>query len=480
MLPLYLHQSHAIGKALTCHGSLALFHEPGLGKTRTALEIFARLKTVTPDLKMLVVCPLSLIEAVWKTETEQYTSFRWCALKRYDCAADIFVINYEAIIRASGWRLLQESGLLSLPLFLVVDESSRLKDPRSLTSKTILALAARCQARLVMSGTPAPNNLSELWGQLKVVDPNSVHRSFYAFRREYFYLGRYGRTMQEPPPSRGAMAELFKQGWSWQITTANRDRLLARAAPITSWVRKIDALHLPERITTIRHVTLSHEERRAYTQMKQQLVVEFQTEVVSAEIALVKLMKLRQLASGFLYGDLTHRIGTSRLNVLLETLEELGEQPIIIWANFHEEIEQIANALGEQAVTFYARTADRAESLRRFGTEARYLIAHPRSAGHGLTLTQASTCIWYSLDWSLEAYSQANDRIHRIGQTRSCLYVHLIAPGLIDEQIWGVLTKKATLQEAIDRILGARSGLEGQNRRLPQAALAERVGLLSD
>ena len=110
-------------------------------------------------------------------------------------------------------------------------------------------------------------------------------------------------------------------------------------------------------------------------------------------------------------------------------------------------------------MTLYAKTTDRAESLRRFGTEARYLVAHPRSAGHGLTLIQASTCVWYSLDWSLEAYSQANDRIHRIGQEKSCLYVHLIGKGLIDEHIWNVLHGKQRLQDAIDAALGGHVAL---------------------
>ena len=477
--PLYPHQRAAIEKQ---RGSLAIFHSPGLGKTRTCLEIFSRLRLATPTLKLLVVCPLSLIDAAWGADIQKFTTLTWCALKRTNRAADIFIVNYETIIRASGQQRLQEAGLLNAPLMLVLDESSRLRDPRSLTTKTLLALAERCQHRFVLSGTPAPNGLQELWAQLKVVDPTSVHRSFYAFRREYFHLARGQRTMTEPPPSRGAMATLFQQGWSWQITDANRTRLLTRALPIADWVRKEDALQLPERITQIRHVTLGAEEQKAYTLMQHQLVVEFQSllnqpgEVITAELALTKLMKLRQLSSGFLYGETVHRIGTSRLRLLKETLDELGDQPVIIWANFHEEIEQIATLLGDQAVTLYAKTKDRNDSLRRFGPEARYLIAHPRSAGHGLTLTQSSTVVWYSLDWSLEAYSQANDRIHRIGQTRSCLYVHLIAPGLIDEDIWTVLQRKQTLQEAIDKILGSRPA--PTHRGLSPATMAVGVGLL--
>lgn len=477
MLPLYPHQSDAINRALVSGGSLALFHEPGLGKTRTALEIFARLRTTTPDLKMLVVCPLTVMDAVWGAEITHATTFRWCALKRCDRAADIYVINYESITRASGQRALQASGLFSGPLLLVADESSCLKDPRAITTKVVLALAQSCQARLVMSGTPAPNGLQELWAQIKVVAPDVLPRSFYTFRREFFYLGRAGQTRPDIPVTREELAEVFRKGWEVKITPANQERLLARIAPVCSWVRKRDALQLPDRITTIRHVTLSPAEHRAYEQMRRQLVVEFQTEVVTAEIALTKLMKLRQLSSGFCYGETAHRTGTSRLTVLLETLEELGNQPVIIWCQFIEELAQVMAALGEQAVGLYGHTDNRAESLRRFGTEAQYLVAHPRSAGHGLTLTQSSTCVWYSLDWSLEAYVQANDRIHRIGQSRSCLYYHLISPGRIDEYIWQVLQRKATLQEAIDRTLGGRVAPPDRPRH--HAPVADGVGVSS-
>ena len=455
--PLYPHQFEAIRRGEAA-GSLAIFHEPGLGKTRTTLEIFRQLRQEIPLLKLLIVCPLSIIDAAWGADIQTFTTLRWCLLKRYDRTASVFLINYELLIRSTGVRLLQVSGVLLHPLMLVIDESSRLRDPRSLTTKMILTLAERCQYRFVLSGTPTPNGLHEIHAQIRVVDPDCLPRSFYTFRRTYFYLGRGSKMLSDAPPNRAAMQELFRQGWEWKITDEKRDQLLARIAPICSWVRKSDALQLPERITTIRHVTLSPQEQRAYDQMKQQLVVEFERETVTAEIALTKLMKLRQLASGFLYGEtIRHHTGTSRLTVLLETLEELGPQPVIIWCQFHEEIEQVIAALGEKAVTLYAKTVDRNESLRRFGTEAQYLIAHPRSAGHGLTLTQASTCVWYSLDWSLEAYSQANDRIHRIGQTRSCLYVHLIAPRLIDEDLWAVLQQKRTLPEAIDRIPGRRA-----------------------
>lgn len=482
MLPLYPHQTAAITKALTRNGTLALFHSPGLGKTRTCLELYTQLRRATPDLKLLVVCPISLIDAAWGVDIEKFTSWTYSSLRKgFAPVVDIGLINYEAIIRPATQRKLLPWA--NAPKMLVLDESSRLRDPSSLTTKTLLTLAPEYRYRVVCSGTPSPNGLYELWAQIKLIDPNLVHRSFWAWRREYFHLGRHGRTMPEPPPNRMAMASLFQSGWTWQITQANQDRLLTRLLPATHWVRKEDALpNLPERLTTMRHVTLSEDEQRAYDTMKRQLVVEFHDEAVTAELALTKLMKLRQLASGFLYGATVHVTGTARLRLLKETLEDLGEQNVIIWANFHQEIEQIAALLGDQAVTLYAKTKDRAESLRRFGTTARYLIAHPRSAGHGLTLTQASTIVWYSLDWSLEAYSQANDRIHRIGQTQSCLYVHLIGKDLIDAEIWSVLQRKTTLQAAIHNILGQplRSDDSAAACESHYQTVADRVGVSSE
>jgi len=454
--PLYPHQRDAVTRALNNGGNLALLHEPGLGKTRTCLEIFTRLREKSPRLKLLVIAPLSILEPVWGVDIEKWTSWRWTLVKTLNASADIWLVNYETAIRPKTLHILEQ--LWTSPVMLVCDESTRLRDPRSLTTKTILALAARCQYRIVCSGTPAPNGLWELHGQMKVVNPAIVHRSFYAWRREYFYLGRNGQALQNTPTTKFELQQAFRYGYSWRITPERRDQLLARFAPICSWVRKHEALELPERITTIRHVTLSDLEFKAYEQMRKQLIVEFEQEAVTAEIALTKLLRLRQLASGFVYGETErHRIGSSRLNVLRETLEELGNQPVIIWCQFQEEIEQIAVVLGDKAVTLYAKTKDHADSLARFGREAQYLIAHPRSAGHGLNLTQAATCVWYSLDWSFEAHIQANDRIHRIGQRRSCLYVYLMAKGLIDDQIWKVLHEKQDLQTAIDAALRSQN-----------------------
>ncbi|MCA9052150.1 MAG: hypothetical protein KDA89_25615, partial [Planctomycetaceae bacterium] len=103
-----------------------------------------------------------------------------------------------------------------------------------------------------------------------------------------------------------------------------------------------------------------------------------------------------------------------------------------------------------EVVTLYSETADREESINRFKSgEVRYLIAHPRSAAHGLTFVNCSAMVFFSLDYSFEAHAQARDRIHRIGQTASCLYIYLLAQESIDGELLKVLQRKQSLQDMV-------------------------------
>jgi len=134
-------------------------------------------------------------------------------------------------------------------------------------------------------------------------------------------------------------------------------------------------------------------------------------------------------------------------------LEEIGNKQVIIFAQFRYEIEQI-QAMIPGSVTLYSQTDDRAQSVDDFTSgKAQYLIGHPKSMAHGLNLQHCQYMIFFSLDYSYEAYEQARNRIHRINQRGACTYFHLLAAGTIDEQILKVLQKKIDLQEAIRGII---------------------------
>jgi len=186
--PLYPHQAEGVARLLQM-GSQAFFHDPGLGKTRTCLEAYMGLREASSGLRMLVVCPKSLIRFAWKPDIEKYTPYTFSGLQdiKYGQQPDIVAVNYEKLIRkqyAGYVRELISGG----DWMIVVDESSRMKNFKSLSTRTVLGLMDRFRYRVVDSGTPCPNGLHELWGQLRFVAPSLVPRSFYQFRNTWFHL----------------------------------------------------------------------------------------------------------------------------------------------------------------------------------------------------------------------------------------------------------------------------------------------------
>jgi SNF2 family DNA or RNA helicase len=460
---LYRHQLDALDMAIRNNGNACLFMAPGLGKTRTALEIYSRLRERNGGLKLLVVCPISLIRAAWGADIEKFTDFAWAPFRDMGDVPDIIIINYESLI--SKRIIPQIISLLNGHDFMcVLDESSRLKSNKAITTKTLLSIAHLFRHRIVLSGTPMPNSELELWGQARFVRPDVFDKSFYAFRNRFFHLERAGEVMaplQGKMVSRAFMQEIMRKGWRYAITPFNREHLMYRLKPFTAWVKKEDALDLPEKITQIREVVLSQAEQAAYKTMRNQLVAEIQGQEVAAQVALAKVMKLRQATSGFMYDTNSNALvsGRTKLNELDDAVEQLGDQPVIVFAEFHYEIEAIRAMLAakygeDQVVTLYSKTQDRDASITAFQQgKARYLVAHPRSAAHGLTFVNCSTMVFFSLDYSYEAQVQAMDRIHRIGQKKACLYIYLVAKGTIDENLMLVLAKKQTLQDAVHSIM---------------------------
>jgi len=463
MQDLFKHQSDAVEFAVRNRGSCALFHDPGLGKTRTCLEIFKRYRQTDPKLRLFVVCPLSLVNAAWGEDIKRFTEFSHAPLKQIKGdLPDIVIVNYEALISRKYLPTIHRL-VMDYQFMCVLDESSRLKNHKSVTTKTLLAMTECFRYRVIASGTPMPNSEAELWGQISFVRPYLLPHSFYAFRNTYFHLERDGEIMTTGRyVSRDEMREILTQGWKYEITAESQRQLMHEISPVTHWVKKEEALDLPEKIDEVREVQLSAKESKAYEEMRDLLVTEIEGQEITAQIVLTKLMKLRQATSGFFYaedGKAVEVDKASKLKELEEVIEELGVQPLIIWVQFHHEVHVIQRMLAakygsDQVTTLYSETENRDKEINRFkNNQVRFLIAHPRSAAHGLTFINCNTMIFYSMDYSYEAHAQARDRIHRIGQSNKCLYIYMIATGTIDEQLLMVLQRKKGLQDAVYAIV---------------------------
>ena len=460
-MKLFKHQNQ--GRILGAFKSKAFFWDCGTGKTCLMLSLIQHYKKsiyckIGPA---LVVCPLSIIEAAWIEDCKKFTpNLKIISLhskkpqerlQRLNSEADIYVANYETFKLL--WSEIQRKNFK----ILVIDESSKMKCPTSQITRSILAMAGiktRAKAkksypptepipyRYVMSGTPAPNDKSEYWSQVKFITGpgNGVFNdNFYAFRNRYFYSKPLGRT--------GVNLWFFKPDMEEEF----RDKI----AQVAHVVAKEDCLDLPRQVHEIRDVELSGSERRAYDQLKNELVLRFKEETVLATTALTEVMKLRQLSSGFCYGEEgTHVTGTSKLQELKELLEEIRDHQVIIWCNFKYEIQMLLNEFNQNgtliAGALWSGSDEGDICIKAFQNgELKYLIANPQSAAHGLTFVNCSYAIYFSMNYSYEFQKQSEDRIHRIGQNSKCTYFYLLAKNTVDKMIYNTVRKKGDMSKEV-------------------------------
>lgn len=439
---LYKHQKEAVKFILDRQGSGALFMEIGTGKTLTALSIFKELGVN----KMLVICPISLINAAWGEDIKKFTDYKYCNLREGVTDAEIYLINYESYALERFQHCINSLGVD----MVVLDESSKIRNPKARITKTLLHNRNNFRNRIVMSGTPAPNSADEYWSQIRFCS-DALPESFYRFRNLYMKLDRNGYEPGYVHPTK--IGEYFRKGFKYVLR--DEKKFLDEIRPHCFWAKKSECLDLPETTDVIREVVLSDSQMKVYREMKRYMVAEIGNQIVMANVALTKLMKLRQITSGFAIntmGEVTETTDNSKLNELLELLEEIGDKQVIIWVQFHQEIAVLEQNLKSYA-TLYSLTKDRDQSIEDFKTgKVQYLIAHPKSGGHGLTFTNCDTMIFFSIDYSFEGIEQARGRIHRPGQTNKCTYFYLLAKGTLDYDIKQALDKKEDLQTLCKRI----------------------------
>jgi SNF2 family DNA or RNA helicase len=449
LMTLYKHQINAIGRAR--QGNLGIFHEPGCGKTCTALHII-RHWIAKGCTKILVVCPVSIIESAWLADCATFTPERdiisvWDTkpaerIRKLQEEHEIYVINFDQLKILFNEIVKKEFDVL------IIDESSKIKSQNSEISKAVLALSGiRCRGsrfvcnrpiprRYLMTGTPAPNSYQEYWAQAKVITGpgNAVFSdNFYSFRGQYFYSIPLGRVCKK-----------------WEFRKDMQQEFMDKLATIADVVRKQDAVDLPPQTNIIRKVYLSPAEQKAYDTLKNDLVLRFGNQQILATSAVVEIMKLRQLTSGFAYTDTSFiQTGTSKLNELKELLEEIGNQQVIIWANFRYEISLLLKELSSSAA-LWSGTPDREKTINDFKSgKCQYLIAHPASGAHGLTFTNCSYNVYFSMNYSYELMEQSINRTHRIGQIKPVTYYYFLADKTIDEAIYIAIGRKQKLSNSI-------------------------------
>jgi SNF2 family DNA or RNA helicase len=284
---------------------------------------------------------------------------------------------------------------------------------------------------VLLTGTPAPNSLLDLWAQQYLIDQGeALGKTFTAYKQRFFdadFMG-YKHT-----PKAGAAEKIHA--------------LLA-----DSWISMSasDYLELPERIDLVEPVYLPPAVLKAYLDFERTLLAELPDgQEIEASSAAVLANKLLQWCNGATYTDDKGNwsaLHSVKLDALAEIIEDNPGETVLVAYNYKSDLARIRERFPDAVVL----DKDPATISRWNAGEIPMLLAHPASAGHGLNLQQGGAlCVWYGLSWSLELYQQFNARLHRQGQTRPVRIVHLMASGCIDERVMAVLGQKDAQQNAL-------------------------------
>jgi len=354
-------------------------------------------------------------------------------------------MNVEAFSTKKGVEFAKK--FLSCHTSLIgIDESTTIKNPQAKRTKAIIELGINSKYRRILTGSPVTKSPLDLFAQCYFLNPYLLgHESFYTFKV------RYAVTKQVNVS--GRMIHLV-------VGYRNLGELSEKIKPFSYRVLKDDCLDLPKKTYTKRIIELTDEQKKLYKTMKEQAIAFLNGKVTSTATVITQLMRLHQITCGHFKADdgSVQKIKNYRIDELMDVLEEM-EGKAVIWAHYRNDIESIVEAItkkyGEDSiVTYYGDTStnDRQKAIKKIQdpeSSVRFLVGTPQTGGYGITLTGASTMIYYSNGYDLEKRQQSEARIDRIGQERPMTYVDIIAEGTVDDKIVQSLRKKVNIATEI-------------------------------
>ena len=385
--------------------------------------------------RVLIVAPLSIL-GVWEEEFQKFAAFPYAlavlsgsSAKKLDTlrhmngtALQVVVVNYE-----SAWRL--EKALTAWH-----------PDLNIAASKAMHRMGAKASYRLLLTGTVITNKAIDVFSQYKFLNPAIYGNSFYAFRNRYFDMVGYGNH-----------TPVLKKSMESELTE--------KLHSISYRATKAECLDLPETTDMIRQIELEPAALRIYRGLVKESYAELAGGEVTATNILTRLLRLSQLTGGFLGNDETaavEQVSAAKLSALEDILDGAvaeGKKLVII-ARFIPEIKAICKLLEKRGLGYSCITGEvknRDEQVARFQNEPEVMafVGQIATAGLGITLTAASTMVFYSLDYSMSNFEQTKARIHRVGQRMPCTYLYLVARGTVDEKVLAALESKADLARTL-------------------------------
>lgn len=402
------------------------------------------------------------------------------ALLKHDGFA-VLAMSYDAIMTEAGrevvWKLLN-----SRPTFYVLDESARIKNPISKRTKRVVASGKYGAIRRILTGTPIANGPFDVYAPIFFLDPTFWKKyglDSYVVFKKYFGVWQEGYN--------GSSGQNFDVCVGYR----NLEELAEILQGISSRVTKDEVLDLPPKLFSKYYFDMSPEQSKIYREIRDEFMSEIEEgKLVTANLAITRLMRLQQVTSGYLPVSITELqaipsedgdedvfievpIGTEfyeipggnpRLEAVMEIIEQTPFKAIL-WARFTQDLDLIESRLKKEKIPFVrydgsVNEKNRGEAVDRFQNESlekggpKLFIGTASAAGEGLTLHAARTVIYYSNSFKLAERLQSEDRAHRIGQEHPVNYIDLVATDTVDEPIIDALVSKLNIANMVlgDRI----------------------------
>ena len=462
----YAHQITALEKSWN-KAHFAYFMEMGTGKSKVLIDNIAMLYDKGKINGALIVAPKGVYQnwfdieipnhmpthiekkmVLWKAsfmKGNEIVSKEVDALFETGTDLHILVMNVEALSTKNGVTFANKF-LSCHETLMAIDESTTIKNPDAIRTKSIVQLGRSAKYRRILTGSPVTKSPLDLYKQCEFLNEGLLdYTSYYAFKTRYSVL----RTANFG-------------GRSVQIVVGykNLDELSERIEQFSYRVLKEDCLDLPSYSFTKRIIQLSKEQQKIYQSMKQLALAQQNGKLMTTATALVQLMRLHQITCGHFKSDdgTIQKIKNERLDALMDILSEV-ENKAVIWAHYKYDIEVIVEAIKKEYgpdsyVTYYGDTPSeiRQNNIKLFQDEnskVRFLIGTPQTGGYGITLTAGNVMIYYSNGYDLEKRTQSEARINRAGQKRKMTYIDIIAEDTVDEKIVDALRKKIDIASKV-------------------------------
>jgi SNF2 family DNA or RNA helicase len=423
---------------LTLHPRCFVFNEAGTGKTSAAAWAADYLMKQGKVKRVLVVCPVSIMDTAWRSDLFKTVMHRTVAIAQGSRTQRQKVISgdYEfVIINFDGVKVVNKELIEGGFDLVIVDEANAVKSVQTDRWKCLAALIKPTTRLWMMTGTPASQSPLDAYGLAKLVTPDSVPRFFGAFRDK-------------------VMLKLTQYKW---VPRQDAQQMVHQVLQPAIRYTKAECLDLPDLLYSTREVPLTAQQAKYYDALKKQMMTIAAGSEITAVNAAAMLNKLLQVAQGAVYtddGGVVEFDVTNRMSELLNVIEQTDHK-ILVFIPYRHTLEMVENALlkeGYTVQTIHGGVAStrRADIIKQFQTEddPRILLLVPQATAHGITLTRADQVVWWGPVSSTEIYLQANSRAHRAGQTNKVTVTHLQGSP-VERRMYTMLQNKIDLHQSL-------------------------------